>query len=83
LRTIVNLLPGISLFELAVATQVVNAIALPLVFYFLIKLTSSKEVMGEFANNRFQKYFAINPSWIGYFSTRARESTRGYKESGA
>jgi len=55
----VNFLPGISLFELAVATQVVNAIALPLVFFFLIKLTSSKELMGEFANNRFQKYFAI------------------------
>jgi Mn2+/Fe2+ NRAMP family transporter len=57
--TLVNLLPSISLFEMAVATQVINAIALPLVFYFLIKLTSSKEVMGEFANNRFQKYFAI------------------------
>lgn len=57
--TFVNFLPGISLFELAVATQVVNAIALPLVFFFLIKLTSSKELMGEFANNRFQKYFAI------------------------
>ncbi len=57
--TFVNFLPGISLFELAVATQVINAIALPLVFYFLIKLTSSKEVMGEYANNRFQKYFAI------------------------
>ena len=56
---LVNFLPGISLFELAVATQVVNAIALPLVFFFLIKLTSSKELMGEFANNRFQKYFAI------------------------
>jgi Mn2+/Fe2+ NRAMP family transporter len=57
--TLFNLLPGISLFELAVTTQVVNAISLPLVFYFLITLTSNKEVMGEFANNRFQKYFAI------------------------
>jgi Mn2+/Fe2+ NRAMP family transporter len=57
--TLFNLLPGVSLFELAVTTQVVNAISLPLVFYFLIKLTSNKEVMGEFANNRFQKYFAI------------------------
>jgi Mn2+/Fe2+ NRAMP family transporter len=57
--TLVNLFPSISLFEMAVITQVINAIALPPVFYFLIKLTSSKEVMGEFANNRFQKYFAI------------------------
>lgn len=57
--TLVNLFPSISLFELAVITQVINAVALPPVFYFLIKLTSSKEMMGEFANNRFQKYFAI------------------------
>ena len=57
--TLVNLFPSISLFELAVITQVINAVALPPVFFFLIKLTSSKEMMGEFANNRFQKYFAI------------------------
>ncbi len=57
--TLVIMLPGISLFKLAVATQVLNAISLPLVFYFLIKLTSSKELMGSFANNSFQKYFSI------------------------
>jgi Mn2+/Fe2+ NRAMP family transporter len=56
---LVNFLPGISFFQLAVATQVVNAVALPLVFYFLIKLTSNKTLMGEFTNNRFQEYFAI------------------------
>jgi len=57
--TIFILFPGVSLFNLAVATQTINAISLPLVFYFLIKLTSSKEVMGEFANTGFQKNFAI------------------------
>ncbi|MDD1778597.1 MAG: divalent metal cation transporter, partial [Candidatus Helarchaeota archaeon] len=57
--TVVILFPGVSLFKLAVATQVINAISLPLVFYFLIKLTSDKELMGEFANTKFQKYFAI------------------------
>jgi Mn2+/Fe2+ NRAMP family transporter len=57
--TIVMLFPGISLFKLAVTTQVINAIALPLVFYFLIKLTDDKELMGEYANTPFQKYFAI------------------------
>jgi Mn2+/Fe2+ NRAMP family transporter len=56
---VIALLPGVSLFRLAVTTQTINAIALPLVFYFLIKLTSSKELMGEYANNTFQKYFAI------------------------
>ncbi len=57
--TVVILFPGVSLFKLAVATQVINAISLPLVFYFLIKLTSDKDLMGEFANTKFQKYFAI------------------------
>jgi Mn2+/Fe2+ NRAMP family transporter len=33
--------------------------SLPLVFYFLIKLTSDKKLMGDFANNRFQRTFAI------------------------
>ncbi len=56
---LVILLPGISLFKMAVATQVINAISLPLVFYFLIKLTSDKELMREYANNAFQKYFSI------------------------
>jgi Mn2+/Fe2+ NRAMP family transporter len=56
---LVILLPGANLFTLAVTTQGINAVALPLVFYFLIKLTSSKELMGEFANTPFQKNFAI------------------------
>jgi Mn2+/Fe2+ NRAMP family transporter len=30
-----------------------------LVFYFLIRLTSEKGLMGDFANNRFQKWFSI------------------------
>ena len=47
------------LFQIAVTTQTINAVALPLVFYYLIKLTNDKQVMGEFANNRFQKWFAI------------------------
>ena len=32
---------------------------LPLVFNYLIRLTNSKSVMGDHANNRFQKYFAV------------------------
>src|SRR5512136_1477611 len=36
------LLPGVSLFNLAVAMQTINAMALPLVFYYLIKLASNQ-----------------------------------------
>jgi len=48
----------ISLFKVAVVTQIINAIGLPFVFYFLIKLTNDKGLMGEFANNGFLKWFA-------------------------
>jgi Mn2+/Fe2+ NRAMP family transporter len=50
---------NLSLFKVAVITQTINAIALPLVFYYLIKLTNDRSLMGEFANNKFQKYFAV------------------------
>jgi len=56
---IVVMFTQLSLFKVAVITQTINAIALPLVFYYLIKLTNDKELMGEFKNNKFQKYFAI------------------------
>jgi Mn2+/Fe2+ NRAMP family transporter len=57
--TLIVMFPGISLFKLAVTTQTLNAMILPLVFYYLISLTSNKKLMGEYANNRFQKYFTI------------------------
>ena len=49
----------VSLFQIAVVTQIINAIALPLVFYYLIKLTSDRALMGEYVNNGFQKWFSI------------------------
>lgn len=54
-----TLLPGVNLFDLAVAMQTINAMALPLVFFFLITLTSDRFLMGKYANNRFQRYFSI------------------------
>jgi Mn2+/Fe2+ NRAMP family transporter len=55
----VILLPGVALFKLAVTTQTINAMTLPIVFYFLIKLTNDKALLGKFANNSLQKYFSI------------------------
>ena len=55
----IMMLPGVSFFKLAVITQIINAMALPLVFYYLIKLTSNKELMGNYTNNKFQRYFSI------------------------
>ena len=55
--TLVLLVPGVSLFSLAVASQALNAMILPFVFYYLIKLASSRELMGANANSAFQKNF--------------------------
>jgi Mn2+/Fe2+ NRAMP family transporter len=57
--TAIMLLPGVSFFKLAVITQIINAMSLPLVFFYLIKLTSDKELMGNYTNNKFQRYFCI------------------------
>lgn len=54
---LITSIPGISLFHFAIATQTLNAMILPLVFYYLIKLTSSHNLMGRNVNNAFQKYF--------------------------
>jgi Mn2+/Fe2+ NRAMP family transporter len=59
IATIVVLFPGVTLFKMAIITQVLNAFMLPVVFYYLIKLTSNKKLMGEYANSTFQKYFAV------------------------
>ncbi len=57
--TAVVMFPRVSLFQLAVTTQTINAMMLPLVFFYLISLTSNKKLMGEYANNAFQKYFTV------------------------
>jgi NRAMP (natural resistance-associated macrophage protein)-like metal ion transporter len=59
IATVVIVFSNVNLFQVAVVTQIINAVALPLVFFYLIRLTNDKKLMGEFANNAFQKYFAI------------------------
>lgn len=59
LAFLVVLLPFVNLFQIVIATQIINAMALPPIFYYLIKFTSSKKLMGEYVNNTFQKWFAI------------------------
>jgi Mn2+/Fe2+ NRAMP family transporter len=59
---LITSIPGISLFHFAIATQTLNAMILPLVFYYLIKLTSNQSIMGIHANNKFQKNFTIAAS---------------------
>jgi Mn2+/Fe2+ NRAMP family transporter len=58
--TVVALFVPLSLFKVAVITQTVNAVVLPPVFYYLIKLTNDRKLMGNYANNRFQNIFSIS-----------------------
>jgi len=64
IATLFVLITNVTLFQVALVTQIINAVALPLVFYFLINLTSNRELMGEFVNNGFQKNFAIVSSVV-------------------
>jgi Mn2+/Fe2+ NRAMP family transporter len=65
------MLPSVSLFNLAIATQALNAMTLPLVFYYLIKLTSDKQLMKEHVNNKFQKYFSIIATIVIFIASLA------------
>jgi Mn2+/Fe2+ NRAMP family transporter len=69
IAALVLTIPGVSLFSLAIASQVLNAMILPLIFYYLIKLTSSKTLMGVYSNNRFQKYFTIISSVVIFIAS--------------
>jgi len=62
--TLVILLTKISLFQVAIVTQTINAVMLPLVFYFLLKLTNDPRLMGEYVNNRFQRVFATGATIV-------------------
>ncbi|HEY3310782.1 MAG TPA: divalent metal cation transporter [Anaerolineales bacterium] len=55
----ITVFSNVSLFQIAVITQIINAVALPLVFFYLIKLASDRDLMGEYVNNPFQKWFSI------------------------
>jgi Mn2+/Fe2+ NRAMP family transporter len=59
IAALVSLLPSVSLFNLAIATQALNAMTLPLIFYYLIKLTSDPHLMKKHVNNTFQRNFSI------------------------
>lgn len=54
-----SLIPGVSLFKMAIITQTINAVALPLVFYYLISLTNNHGLMGKYVNKPWQKWIAI------------------------
>lgn len=51
--------PAISLFSIVFITQSINGILLPFIFYFLLKITNNKDLMGDYTNKNFYNYFVV------------------------
>jgi len=63
------LLPSISLFKIVFYTQSLNGAILPFVFYFLLKITNDKDLMGVNINSKWYNYFAIISSVVIVFAS--------------
>ncbi|HLY93833.1 MAG TPA: Nramp family divalent metal transporter [Gaiellaceae bacterium] len=50
--TVVAVVPGIPVIKLLVAVQVVNGVLLPVTLFFVWRLASNRELMGEYANGK-------------------------------
>lgn len=75
----IAILPGVSLFKLAIFTQTINAVALPLVFFYLISLTSNQSLMGKHVNSNFQKWFGIIGSIVIFIASVLALSSAFFK----
>jgi Mn2+/Fe2+ NRAMP family transporter len=58
------MIPSVSLFKIVFYTQSLNGILLPVMFYFLLKITNDKELMGKHINRGWYNYFAIISSIV-------------------
>jgi Mn2+/Fe2+ NRAMP family transporter len=63
--------PNVDLFQVAIISQGINATMLPLVFYYLIRLTNDKTIMNGHANNRFQRVFVSIATVLIFFASIA------------
>lgn len=52
--------PGLSLYHVMLATQVINGILLPPILLFMLLIASNKKLLGEYANSRYYNFVA----WI-------------------
>ena len=46
------LLPNFPLIKMAILSQVLNGLLLPVVMYYMLRLVNNKEIMGEHVNSR-------------------------------
>src|SRR5438132_2636362 len=50
--TLVAIIPGVPVIKLLVGVQVVNGVLLPITLFFVWRLASNRELMGDYANGR-------------------------------
>ena len=68
LAGVIVMFPFASLFQIVFYTQSLNALLLPLIFFYLLKITNNKGIMGKFVNNNWQNYLAVGSSVIIIFA---------------
>ncbi len=54
---VTTLIPQVSLFSLTLYVDFLNGAMLPLIFFFLIKFSEDKEIMGEYVSKGFTRIF--------------------------
>jgi NRAMP (natural resistance-associated macrophage protein)-like metal ion transporter len=69
IASLIAFMPSVSLFQFAIAAQTLNAMMLPVVFFYLLKFTSNKLIMGEYTNTPFQKNFATISTVVIIFAS--------------
>lgn len=55
---LIVLIPDLPLFQLMWTTQAINAILLPVILILMLKLANNKELLGSYANKKWQNYFS-------------------------
>lgn len=65
---ILVLTPWISLFKIVLYTQSLNAILLPVFFYFILQIANNKGIMGIYTNTRTYNYISIIASILIIFA---------------
>ena len=63
----IALWPGLSLYKVMLASQVVNGILLPPILIFMVLIASNKSVMGQYANSKW--YNVVSWTFTGVLVT--------------
>ena len=55
---VVAMIPGLPLFAVLIAVQILNGILLPILLVFIVRLASNRDIMGKYAIGPVYRFFA-------------------------